>query len=284
MSRADLPIVDTVPALRSVVAGWRAAGERVALVPTMGALHAGHLALLEAARTHADRVVASIFVNPTQFGPGEDLDAYPRPRAEDERRLSEAGCDLLYAPTSAAMYPAGFASRLEVAGVSEPLEGESRPGHFAGVAIVVAKLLIQVAPDVAVFGEKDFQQLQVIRRMARDLDLPVEIVGAPTVREPDGLALSSRNVYLTPEERPIAAQLSRIMRRLAGDARAGPLGEAEARARDALLAAGFRAVDYVEVRRAEDLQRFEGPIDAPARVLAAAWLGRTRLIDNMPVE
>jgi pantoate--beta-alanine ligase len=250
----------------------------------MGALHAGHLALVEDGRRRADRVVATIFVNPRQFAPGEDFDSYPRTRAEDERKLAEAGCDLLFAPTRVEMYPAGFATRVEVSGVSEPLEGAARPAFFGGVATVVTKLLIQAGADVAVFGEKDYQQLQVIRRLTRDLDLPTEIVGSPTVREPDGLALSSRNAYLSEAERVVAGRLNVILRETAQAARSSDIEAAERHGREALLAAGFRSVDYVEVRRADDLARFDGAIDAPARVLAAAWLGRTRLIDNRPVE
>jgi pantoate--beta-alanine ligase len=284
MHQSDLPTVQTVDSLRRTVAGWRASGERIALVPTMGALHAGHLALVALARQKAHRVVASIFVNPRQFAPGEDFESYPRTEAEDARKLAEAGCDLLYAPGPAAMYPPGFATRIEVGGVSEPLEGAARPAFFGGVATVVAKLLIQAAPDVALFGEKDYQQLQVIRRLARDLDLPVEIVGGPTVREPDGLALSSRNAYLSPDERVVAGRLNVVLSQAAELALAdGEVEQAERGAREALIAAGFRSVDYVEVRRSDDLERFEGRIDAPARILAAARIGRTRLIDNLPV-
>lgn len=283
MSEANLPIVNTVADLRARVAGWRADGARVALVPTMGALHAGHLALVELAHSRADRVVASVFVNPTQFAPGEDFDRYPRQLAEDAAKLAGARCDLLYAPSPAEVYPPGFSTTVDVGGVSRPLDGEARPTHFAGVATVVAKLLIQVAPDVAVFGEKDYQQLQVIRRLARDLDLPTEIVGGETVREADGLALSSRNAYLSAEERVVAGRLPEILRQAAGEAAAGDLAGAEARGREALLAAGFNSVDYLEVRRADDLARFPGPIDGPARILVAARIGRTRLIDNLPV-
>jgi pantoate--beta-alanine ligase len=282
---AALPIVRTVADLRAQVAAWRAAGARVALTPTMGALHEGHLSLVRLARKRADRVVASVFVNPTQFAPHEDFDAYPRDEAKDAALLAEAGCDLLFAPPAEAVYPPGFATTVTVAGVSAPLEGEARPTHFAGVATVVAKLLIQAAPDVAVFGEKDYQQLQVIRRLAADLDLPVEIVGAPIVREADGLAMSSRNAYLTPAERPVAARLNRVLAEAAGKLRAGAtVAEAEAQARQALEAAGFARVDYVEARHPDDLSRLgPGAIESPARLLAAAVVGRTRLIDNLAV-
>ncbi|MGZ6049578.1 MAG: pantoate--beta-alanine ligase [Phenylobacterium sp.] len=283
---APLAIVRTVADLRAQVSTWRAGRERVALTPTMGALHEGHLSLVRLGRERADRVVTSVFVNPTQFAPHEDFDAYPRDEARDAALLAEAGCDLLYAPGVAEMYAPGFSTTVTVAGVSAPLEGEVRPTHFAGVATVVAKLLIQAAPDVAVFGEKDYQQLQVIRRMAADLDLPVEIVGAPIVREPDGLALSSRNAYLTAAERPVAGQLNRVLAETAERLRTGvAVAEAEARARQALEAAGFARVDYVEARDPHDLSRFgPGPIAGPARLLAAAVVGRTRLIDNLAVS
>jgi pantoate--beta-alanine ligase len=282
---AAIPIVRTVAELRAQVAAWRGAGERVALTPTMGALHEGHLSLVRLAREKADRAVASVFVNPTQFAPHEDFEAYPRDEAKDAALLAGAGCDLLYAPAAGEVYPPGFATTVFVAGVSAPLEGEARPTHFAGVSTVVAKLLIQAGPDVAVFGEKDYQQLQVIRRLAADLDLPVEIVGAPIVREADGLAMSSRNAYLTPAERPVAAQLNRVLADTAQKLRAGvTVAEAEAQARQALLAAGFTRVDYVEARDPDDLSRLgPGAIARPARLLAAALVGRTRLIDNLAV-
>jgi pantoate--beta-alanine ligase len=282
---SSLPVVRTVADLRTQVAAWRRDGLKVALVPTMGALHEGHLSLVRRALQEADRVVASLFVNPTQFAPGEDFEAYPRGEARDAELLASAGCRLLYAPTPAEMYPEGFCTTVTVAGVSAPLEGERRPTHFAGVATVVAKLLIQVGPDVAVFGEKDYQQLQVIRRMARDLDLPVRILGAPTVRAEDGLALSSRNAYLTAEQRPIAGVLNRVMKALAEAAAAGePLEPSEQAAADVLLEAGFDAVDYITVRHAETLEPLRPSVgDNPARVLVAAWLGQTRLIDNMAV-
>lgn len=214
------PIVRTVPDLRARVAAWRAAGERVAVVPTMGALHAGHISLLDVARGRADRVIATVFVNPTQFAPHEDFDRYPRDEAADAAKLAAGGCNLLYAPDRSVMYPEGFSTVVEVAGVTAPLEGAFRPHFFAGVATVVAKLLIQAGADVAVFGEKDYQQLLLIRRMARDLDLPVEIVGAPTLREADGLAMSSRNAYLSAEERAVAARLNVVLRELAEIGRA----------------------------------------------------------------
>jgi pantoate--beta-alanine ligase len=281
----SLAIVRTVADLRARVAAWKAAGDRVGFVPTMGALHEGHLSLVRLARTKARRVVASVFVNPTQFAPNEDFDAYPRTEARDAELLASAGCDLLFAPTVSEMYPEGFATTVTVAGVSEPLDGLARPGHFAGVATVVAKLLNQAQADVAVFGEKDYQQLQVIRRMVRDLDLPVEIVGGPTARAEDGLALSSRNAYLTPEERTVAARLNAVLGEAIAALNAGERVDAvEQRALGSLRSAGFDPIDYVEVRCAADLSRLgPGPVDRPARILAAARLGRTRLIDNMAV-
>ena len=257
----------------------------VGVVMTMGALHEGHLSLVRLAKAEAGRVLASVFVNPTQFGPNEDFERYPRDEAGDARLLASAGCDLLFVPSVAEMYPEGAATTVTVSGVSEPLDGAARPGHFAGVATVVAKLLNQAQPDLAVFGEKDYQQLQVIRRMVRDLDLPVRVIGAPTVRDHDGLALSSRNAYLTAAERPIAGRLNLVLRdaarALAGGAETAPT---EAGAIRALTDAGFQAVNYFETRAAEDLRRLgPGPIDAPARVLVAARLGATRLIDNMAV-
>lgn len=279
----ELPIVRTIADLRAQVAAWRRADLRVGFVPTMGALHEGHLSLVRLARTRADRVVASVFVNPTQFGPNEDFDAYPRDEARDAGLLESAGCHLLYAPSVAEMYPPGASTTVTVAGVSEPLDGQARPGHFAGVATVVTKLLNQCAPDVAVFGEKDFQQLAVIRRLVRDLDLAVEIVGGPTARADDGLALSSRNAYLSEAERPVAARLNAVLREVLSRVRAGePVAAAEQAAVAALLAAGFRKVDYVEARVPETLERLgPGPASGPVRVLGAAHLGRTRLIDNL---
>lgn len=256
------------------------------MVPTMGALHEGHMSLIACARARADRVIASLFVNPTQFAPGEDFQAYPRSEARDAAMLADAGCELLFAPSIHEMYAAGFSTTVMVSGVSEPLEGLNRPTHFSGVATVVAKLLIQARPDVAVFGEKDYQQLQVIKRLALDLDLPTEILGAPTVRAEDGLALSSRNAYLSPAERRIAASLNAVLLQLARALAAGEaVSSAEAKALQALIAAGFDSVDYVEARQADTLERLgPGPVGpVSARVLAAARLGRTRLIDNRAV-
>jgi pantoate--beta-alanine ligase len=285
MSQSPLPTARTVAALRAQVAAWRGAGERVALVPTMGALHEGHLSLVRLGRSQAGRVVASLFVNPTQFGPNEDFAAYPRNEAADARLLAEVGCDLLYAPAVEEMYPQGFAAQVRVKGISELLDGAARPGHFDGVATVVTKLLLQCAPDIAIFGEKDFQQLQVIRRLVRDLDIPVEIVGGPTARGEDGLALSSRNAYLDAAQREVAVQLNQVLKAAVGRLRAGePVAEVEAAAVGALQASGFDSVDYVAVRDPDTLAPLgPGPLAAPARILAAVRVGRARLIDNMAV-
>lgn len=274
---------ETVPPLRARVAGWRAAGERIVLVPTMGALHAGHLALMAEARALGDRVVASIFVNPTQFGPNEDFSRYPRDLEADLALLAEAGVDVAYLPGIETMYPPGFSTRIEVGELSEGLCGAFRPGHFSGVATVVTKLVNQVGPDVALFGEKDYQQLQVITRAMRDLDIAVEIRGAPTSREADGLALSSRNRYLTPQERAIAPRLQGVLARSAEVLAAG--GPAAGLVQDAIAeleAAGFTPVQYLALCDAETLAPVER-VTRPARLLAAAYLGRTRLIDNVAV-
>jgi len=278
-------VVGDLAELRAQVGQWRRDGLRIGFVPTMGNLHAGHFSLVDIARRNADRVVASVFVNPTQFAPGEDFEAYPRDEARDAALLASAGCDLLYAPTVEEMYPQGFATTVWVAEVSAPLDGIARPTHFAGVATVVTKLLMQCLPDVAIFGKKDFQQLLVIKRLARDLDLPVEIVGGPTLRAADGLALSSRNAYLSATERPVAAKLNEALRAAAAALKDGAtVEEAEAEGRATLEAAGFARIDYFEVRDADDLQRLgPGPLVGPGRLFAAAVLGKTRLIDNWPV-
>jgi pantoate--beta-alanine ligase len=277
-----IPIVRTIHTLREQVAKWRKAGESIALVPTMGALHEGHLSLIALAKAKADRVVVSIFVNPTQFGPREDFKAYPRDEAGDLEKLGAAGVDIVFAPEAAEMYPEGFKTQLKIGDLTEGLCGASRPNHFNGVATVVAKLLMQCGPDVAIFGEKDYQQLLVIKQLVRDLNIPVEIIGAPIVREVDGLALSSRNVYLSPEQRKIAPLLHQTIAGVAADLAQGRgCDDAVVAARFKLDAAGFR-VDYVAVRDPDTLQPLSGPVKR-ARVLAAAYLGKTRLIDNVPM-
>ncbi len=280
-----LPVARTVAALRETVSGWRRQGFTVGFVPTMGALHEGHLTLVREAGQRADRIVASVFVNPTQFAAHEDLGTYPRQEARDAELLGGAGCHLLFAPSVDEMYPAGATTTISVGGPAEGLEGEFRPQMFGGVALVVAKLLNQVQADVAVFGEKDWQQLMVVRRLVRDLDIPTEVVGSPTMRDGHGLALSSRNAYLSAAELGIARQLNGVLAEAgAAAASGGSLDAVERDACEALLRAGFSSVDYVAVRRADDLAAFgDGVVDAPGRILAAAWLGRTRLIDNMAV-
>jgi pantoate--beta-alanine ligase len=275
--------VRDIDALKCAVAKLREGGGSIALVPTMGALHAGHLALVAEAKRLASHVVASIFVNPTQFGANEDLSTYPRREGADARLLKAEGCALLWAPDAATMYPEGHATSIHVGGVSEGLCGATRPGHFDGVATVVAKLFNQVRPDIALFGEKDYQQLAVIRRLVRDLDLGVEIVGVPTQRDADGLALSSRNAYLSEDERRAARTLPRALGEAAAAIQGGaPISEAVETARQKLVAAGFDPIDYVEVRDAATLVPVTA-LERPARLLAAARLGKTRLIDNLPV-
>lgn len=278
-----LPIVRTVAELRATVRDWRRSGATIAVTPTMGALHEGHLSLVRAAAQRADKVIVTLFVNPTQFNNAADLAAYPRTESEDAARLAPSGCHLIYAPSVEEMYPPGFSTTVTVTGVSEGLCGDYRPGHFEGVATVVTKLLLQTGADLAVFGEKDFQQLHVVKRLARDLDIPVEIIGLPTVREADGLALSSRNTRLSTAERQIAPRLQAVLAATAGQLAAGaapPPALTEAKA--AIEAAGFDRVEYLELRAAEDLSPLAA-LDRPARLLAAAWLGDTRLIDNLEV-
>jgi pantoate--beta-alanine ligase len=278
-------IIRDLPALRDAVATLRGEGKRVALVPTMGALHAGHIALVEDGLRRADAVIASIFVNPRQFGAGEDLTRYPRRERADAQMLEKAGCAILWAPGVETIYPAGFSTNVSVSGVSELLEGESRPGHFDGVATVVLKLLNQVAPDIALFGEKDWQQLAVVRRMATDLDLSVEIVGVPIVRDDQGLALSSRNAYLAEDELAAARTLPRALGEAAAAiARGEPAAAALAMATTRLAEAGFTDIDYVTLRDAETLTPIDTVGDTPARLLAAARMGPARLIDNLPIE
>ena len=272
----------TVADLRAHVAPWRKAGKSIALVPTMGALHAGHLSLVTLAKSKADRVVVSIFVNPIQFGPREDFNTYPRDEAGDIEKLRAAGADLVFAPNTAEMYPAGFSTKVSIGDLTEDLCGANRPNHFDGVATVVTKLLLQCAPDMAIFGEKDYQQLLVIKHLVRDLNVPVEVLGGDIVREKDGLALSSRNAYLSPAERKTAPLLHQTISEVAAALARGEGADAACVAgRFKLEAAGFR-VDYIAVRDPDTLKPLSGPVKR-ARVLVAAYLGKTRLIDNVPV-
>ena len=277
-------VITTVGAVRAGVSGRRHEGARIAIVPTMGALHHGHLSLIEEAARRAERVVVSIFVNPRQFEPTEDLQRYPRNLEQDRAKIAAQGLtDLIFAPDASEIYPDGFTAEIRIGGPAVGLESDFRPHFFAGVATVVAKLLIAVAPDIAVFGEKDYQQLLVIRQLVRDLGLPVEIVGAPIVREPDGLAMSSRNAYLNPREREIAGNLNRTLAGVAESIRSGAsIADAEREGKQALLAAGFSSVDYVAVRDAHTLAPLEHAA-GDVRILAAATINGTRLIDNGPV-
>ncbi|MBE1236072.1 pantoate--beta-alanine ligase [Phaeovibrio sulfidiphilus] len=292
---SDLEVVHDTAALRRKTMAWRAQRLKVALVPTMGALHEGHLALVRMALEQADKVVVSVFVNPTQFGPGEDFERYPRSLEDDAKKLREVGASMLYAPSVEDMYPEGYATNVTVEGVSRGLCGDRRPGHFRGVATVVTKLLIRVMPDIAIFGEKDYQQLLVIRRLARDLDIPARIVPAPTQRDASGLALSSRNQYLTDEEREIAplfyrslvniskCMMSDVEREKCGIQTRG-LQKCIDCAKIALSNAGFTAIDYMELRDADTFEPVtEVDPSRPARLLGAVYLGQTRLIDNVTV-
>ena len=278
-----MQIIRRLSDLSPALSPWRQAGEKIALVPTMGALHAGHLALIEAAKALADRVVASIFVNPLQFNDPNDLARYPRQEEADAAKLEAAGCNLLWLPTADQLYPNDFATTVSVAGVSDRWEGEHRPGHFDGVATVVSKLFIAAVPDIAIFGEKDWQQLAVIRRMTSDLGLPVKITGHPTIREEDGLAMSSRNALLSSKERTEAPELYRLMNELAGEiggrAESGPAIE---RTKEQLREAGFGPINYLAYVDGDTLEPLDGYREG-GRLIAAAYLGSVRLIDNMSV-
>lgn len=280
----SVPIVRTLAALRQQTAVWRRAGASIGVVPTMGALHEGHLSLVRAALTRTDRVIVTLFVNPRQFNSAADLAAYPRTEESDAAKLAPLGAHMLYVPGGDQVYPPGFATNVSVSGVSEGLCGGARPGHFDGVATVCTKLFTQTQADMAFFGEKDFQQLQVVKRLVRDLDLTVEIVACLTIREPDGLALSSRNARLAAKDRAIAPRLAAVLRETAGRLADGaPVEPALKQARTAIEAAGFRPVDYVELRTEADLRPLQA-LTEPARLLAAAWLDEVRLIDNVAVR
>ncbi|MGD9862116.1 MAG: pantoate--beta-alanine ligase [Pseudodonghicola sp.] len=277
------PIIRKLAEIRALTAGWKAAGESIGVVPTMGALHAGHMSLVETAKAQCDRVIVWIFVNPKQFNNPEDLANYPRTEHEDAAKLAPYGVDAVYAPDVDQVYPEGFATGVSVSGLTDVLCGAHRPGHFDGVATVVSKIFLQTGADRAYFGEKDFQQLLVVRRMARDLDIPIEVVACPTVREASGLALSSRNLRLTPEGLEKAARLYPVLRdvaeELAQGSRFHPL---EARARARLAEAGFGEVEYFELRSTAGLAALDHA-DCPARLFAAAWMDGVRLIDNVAV-
>ena len=275
--------VSTVPELRAKVREWRQNGETVALLPTMGALHAGHLSLAKQGKQKCNRLVTSIFVNPTQFAPQEDFSTYPRTFEDDLEKLVAVGCDLVWAPTADAMYPDGFATMISPEGAALGLETDFRPHFFSGVATVCCKLFTQCGPDIALFGEKDYQQLCVVRQMVRDLDLPLQIMGCETVREADGLAMSSRNAYLSENERQIATSMHRVLTDVSKAFRidTGSPEELCENASRSLLKSGFKSIDYVAIRDAETLAPIETGSERPSRILAAAWLGETRLIDNI---
>ncbi len=280
----NIPVLRTISDIRTQVKTWKQEGYSIGLVPTMGALHHGHLSLVETIAAQTDKVIVSIFVNPTQFGANEDLDSYPRQEAADCEKLASTQASLVYAPSAKEMYPEGYTTRVTLDGISEILEGANRPSHFDGVASVVTKLFMQCQPDIAIFGEKDYQQLAVIRRFVKDLDIPVKVIGGTLIREPDGLAASSRNAYLDSKQRKVAAQLNIILADLVKQSEAGKnLRSLEKEAENQLLQAGFNAVDYVSIIDKDTLQQIDH-LSQEARVVAVARLGNIRLLDNMAIN
>ncbi len=286
MIASPLQIIRYKKQLRIQIKEWHMAGLRVGMVPTMGALHHGHLSLIREIQKHVDRVVVSIFVNPMQFGPNEDFDKYPRQEADDIKKLKEVQTDLLYAPEIGEIYPDGFLTNVTVTKITEGLCADKRPGHFDGVTTVVTKLLLQCLPDVALFGEKDFQQYTVLKQLSKDLDIPTEVMCGKLIRDDDGLATSSRNVYLTAEERQIALEIPKTLKRVVHEVENNllPLQASLDKAIEHLLKAGFKEVQYLEIRKSGNLEPVTDKITEPSRVLVAAVIGKTRLIDNMPVH
>jgi len=286
MTVSSVQIIRTKKDLRARVRDWHMKGLTVGMIPTMGALHHGHLSLIRETQKHVDKVVVSIFVNPKQFGPNEDFDKYPRQETADVEKLQQVRVDLLYAPRPEEMYPEGFLTNVSVEKITEGLCAAKRPGHFDGVTTVVTKLLLQCLPDVAIFGEKDYQQYVVLKRLTDDLDIPTRVMCGPLIRDEDGLATSSRNVYLSPEERKIALEIPRTLKRIVQEVESGALSLTESlrKGEQHLLASGFQEVQYLEIRRSEDLAAVTDKISVPSRVLVAAVVGKTRLIDNMPIR
>ncbi|QFT74454.1 pantoate--beta-alanine ligase [Ruegeria sp. THAF33] len=278
------PILRSLAELRAKTTTWRRNGEGIGVVPTMGALHEGHLSLAQAAKQGCDRVIVTIFVNPKQFNNPEDLANYPRTEHEDAQKLAPYGVDAIYVPDPQEIYPEGFSTTVSVAGLTDVMEGPFRPGHFEGVSTVVAKLFLQTQADRAYFGEKDYQQLLVVRRMARDLNIPIEVIGCPTVREPSGLAMSSRNLLLSPQGLEIAEQMNSVMRQVADDlAKGADFAVLAQDAKETLLKVGFTEVEYIDLRCAETLESLSNA-SQPARLFVTAWADGVRLIDNIPVN
>ncbi|PHZ83664.1 pantoate--beta-alanine ligase [Paremcibacter congregatus] len=291
MISSSVQIIRIKSELRAQIKAWRMEGLTIGMIPTMGALHHGHLSLIRQIQQHVDKVVVSIFVNPKQFGPNEDFDKYPRQETADVMKLEEVQADLLYAPNPEEMYPGGFLTNVSVSEITEGLCAAKRPGHFDGVTTVVTKLLLQCLPDMAIFGEKDFQQYVVLKRLTLDLDIPTQVICGDLIRDDDGLATSSRNVYLSPEERQIALEIPKTLQQIVKDIESGAIEQGKLslqeildKGTEHLLSAGFKEVQYLEIRRSEDLAPVVDRLTAPSRVLVAAVVGKTRLIDNMPIR